>query len=153
MKKVIILLATGATLSGSAMAQGKKQAAPPPAPATQAAAPAAQSGTMNMKDIEGKWKIDHVDIDIKGTDGEVTKETQPGGDEDFMEFAKGTMTSYISGMSESKVYTLSGGSVTTKGEGITDTYKIVSLTKTACVLSQKVDDDSGTGTRVIHLKK
>lgn len=152
MKKTAILLAVAAFMAGGAMAQGKKQAAPAAAPATQAAAPAA-SGTMNMKDIEGKWKIDHVDVDIKGTDGEVTKETQPGSDEDFMEFAKGTMTSYISGMSENKVYTLSGGAVTTKGEGITDTYKIVSLTKTSCVLSQKVDDDSGTGTRVIHLKK
>lgn len=152
MKKTAILLAVAAFMAGGAMAQGKKQAAPAAVPAAQAAAPAA-SGTMNMKDLEGKWKIDHVDVDIKSADGEVTKETQPGSDDDFMEFAKGTMTSYISGMSENKVYTLSGGAVTTKGEGITDTYKIVSLTKTSCVLSQKVDDDSGTGTRVIHLKK
>jgi hypothetical protein len=104
MKKTAILLAVAAFMAGGAMAQGKKQAAPAAAPAAQAAAPAA-SGTMNMKDLEGKWKIDHVDVDIKSADGEVTKETQPGSDDDFMEFAKGTMTSYISGMSENTVYT------------------------------------------------
>ena len=151
MKKIAIPIAVCAIMliSGQAMAQSKSKAAPATAPAT---APA-PSGTMNMKDIEGKWKVDHVDIDIKSTDGEVTKETQPGGDEDFMEMAKGTLTSYISGMSENKVYSLSGGVLTTKSDGISESYKIVSLTKTSCVLLQKVDDDSGTGTRVITLKR
>ncbi len=151
MKKMVIpaMFVLFTAISGNAMAQSKGKAAAPAAKPT-AAAPAA---AVNPADLEGKWKVDHVDVDIKNSDGEETKEPQPGGDDDFMEFKNGTMTSFIGGISDNRTYTVSGSNIATKTEAGPDTIKILSLSKTTCVLLQTVNDDSQKGTLKITLKK
>lgn len=143
--------------TGTAMAQAKKTApapaaapAPAPAAATTAAAPA---GKLNKADIEGKWKVELVDIDMKTPDGEAMKNSLPGGDDDFFEFKAGTLTSYLSGQSENVPYSIAGGYLITRSEGITDSTKIMSLSKTKCVLYKKEESAEGSGQITITLKK
>lgn len=136
-------------LTGNAMAQAKKPAGAPAA----ASAPAPASGTINKADINGKWKIDKIDIDMKTPDGEAMKNSLPGGEEDFFDFQNGTLTSYMSGQSETVPYSIAGGYLITRSEGITDSTKIMTLTKTSCVLYKKEESAEGSGTLMITLKK
>lgn len=149
MKRIVIPVCIALLgFAGNAMAQAKKPASAPAAPA---AAPA--SGTINKADINGKWKIEKVDIDMKTADGETMKNSLPGGDEDFFDFQNGTLTSYMSGQSDAVPYSIAGGYLITRSEGITDSTKIISLTKTSCVLFKKEESAEGSGTLMITLKK
>lgn len=149
MKFLIIPAAFSVMMLSSAGAQAQTAKAKPQENAQGAAGAAA----MNMKDIEGKWKIDHVDVDIKTPEGEQMKNTEPGGDEDFFELQKGTMSSYIQGNSETVPYTLAGGYIITRSNGIVDSFKIMSLTKANCVLYKKEESAEGTGSITITLKR
>ncbi|PQJ11887.1 hypothetical protein CJD36_008820 [Flavipsychrobacter stenotrophus] len=158
MKYFLIPAALLATflLSNNATAQTKgKGKTPAVAPtAAQAAAVAeAPAGPINMKDIEGKWKVDHIDIDSKPADGEASKSTEPGADDDFYDFAKGTLNSYLTGASLSVPYSFSGHSVVYKQDGISDTLHVTSLSKTKATIIKKDIGDDGTTITTITLKK
>lgn len=143
-------------LSNTATAQTKgKGKAPATAAAPVQAAPAAEApaGPINMKDIEGKWKVDHIDIDSKPADGEASKSTEAGADDDFYDFAKGTLTSYMTGTSLAVPYSLSGHSVVFKQDGISDTLHVTSLSKTKATIIKKDIGDDGTTITTITLKK
>lgn len=149
----VALLAT-LLLTNNANAQSKKGKAAP-APAAAAPAPAAEpaAGPINMKDIEGKWKIDHIDIDSRPVDGEASKSTEPGGDEDFYDFAKGTLTSYMTGASLAVPYSFAGHYVIYKQDGMSDSLHVTSLTKAKCVMTKRDIGDDGITNTTITLKK
>lgn len=145
-------------LSNNASAQSKGKGKAPAAVAPAQAAPAAPAqeptgGPINMKDIEGKWKIDHIDIDSRPAEGEASKSTEPGADEDFYDFAKGTLTSYMTGTSLAVAYNVSGHYVIYRQDGIADTLQVSGLSKTKATIIKKDIGDDGTTITTITLKK
>ncbi len=158
MKYCFIPMALLATLllSNNAKAQSKvvgKTPAAAPAAAKPAPAAEAPAGPITMKDIEGKWKVERIDIDSKPVDGEASKSSEPGSDEDFYDFAKGTLNSYMTGTSLSVPYSFSGHYVIYKQDGMSDTLQVTSLTKTKAVITKKDVADDGTTITTIVLKK
>lgn len=122
-------------------------------PGTQATVTTAPAGSINPREIEGKWKIDRMLVEIKAADGEAIQNNVPTADEDFFEFQRGMLTANINGTSDSSPYTISGNYVITKEEEGSDSIKIVSLSKTSCVLVRKEESADGVGKITITLKR
>ncbi len=155
MKYALIPLFAALAFANQAGAQGKSKGKATPTatstvPAMVAPAPA---GPINMKEIEGKWKVERVDIDTKPVEGEASKTSEAGSDEDFFDFTKGTLTSYLTGASQSVVYSVSGHYIISRSEGITDSLLVTGLNKTQCIMHRKESTDEGVTNTTIVLKR
>ncbi len=135
----------------SQTAKTKPGAAPAAAPATTPAAPAKK--TTGGKEIEGRWKIDHIDVKMVTPEGEESKNTMPGNENDYFDMSNGVMTSHVMEQEDKVPYTIVGKNIISKSEEKTDTICILTLTKEKCVLFKKEETPEGNGEFTITMKR
>ena len=138
----VILILIFSVISGNrAAAQGNGQNA------------AQARDVLNEKDLEGKWKIDHIDVRLVMPGGKEEKSAAPGGPNEYFEISNGKMTSSINNEIITAAFTMAGNDLIMTEDGNRDTLHITTLTKTICVFNQKAQTTEGAAEMTINLKR